>query len=111
MEAVAAADGADLAGAGHPGQGRADDVADDLGVVVGLAEEGRAPAVAGEQQARPSARAGVTPAISDRSSSSALSASRTWNWTVVPTSTWAPMATPRRSGSTPVTLRMRKSPV
>src|SRR5690606_5050480 len=43
-------------------------------------------------------------------SSSAVAASRTWKRTVRPISTMSPMATASRSGSMPMTPRIRKSP-
>ena len=49
-------------------------------------------------------------AIMDRRSSSADSASRTWNWTVVPTSTSSPTAIGSDLRSAPSTPRTRKSP-
>ena len=74
------------------------DVAHERGVVVGLAEQADAPAVAGEHEGADDAAA---PASRRRRSSSAESASRTWNCTVAPTSISSPTARAPTSGSAP----------
>ena len=80
VEEVAAADRAELAGAEHAGDGAAPTTSvDDLGVVVGLAEQAEPRPL----QVNTSAPAAGAPASSARRSSSAESASRTWNCTVV----------------------------
>ena len=75
---------------------RPEQLVDQAGVVVGHAEEARPAPVAGEQRAPP--RRARRRRASARRSSSAAAASRTWNWTVWPTSTRSPTA------SAPVSL-------
>ena len=112
---VLAADRADLAHGEEAGdRDRTEDLVDQAHVVIGLVEEPRAATVAGEQQG--TERDGWTRRACSRASSrlsrrssSAVSASRTWNWMVCPTRTRSVIWMAPES-SAPITLRTRKSP-
>ena len=113
VQEVPPAHGAELARAEEPRERRsAQGRVHDARVVIGFGEQSRTSPVAREQQrAGRSARRSATCSCNrDRSSSSAVAASRTWKRTLSPTSTRSPTASAPESGSTPSTPRIRKSP-